>query len=212
MSRSIWILRLQFMVILLIYIGLMTLLLRSTSYFSLNNQSARSQQVANLTQTLTRQMAYSLVPLLENSDNTPQITAFLEQLTSESQVLDASVYQLNGVLVAHSGETTRVQDRLVLNDRRNTHNNGDTPDMDTLKMAQKLNLNYQRVEPIVGKEGPLGFLRLTLSTQLDNHDLQQDERIQQRIRLLILAALIIGIVIGVTAIQPFINRRASEPD
>ncbi|WP_410913220.1 AhpA/YtjB family protein, partial [Pseudomonas sp. SIMBA_068] len=48
-----------------------------------------------LAHTLTSQVAFSLKPLMDNSENNrTQIEAILNQMTANSRILDASVYSL----------------------------------------------------------------------------------------------------------------------
>ena len=108
-------------VIVLICLALLVILMQGASYFSLGHQLARSQQVEQLTQTLARQVAFSLAPLMDSQNDgadIAQITTILNQLTDHSRILDASVYQLDGSLIAHSGETVPVRDRLALDGKR----------------------------------------------------------------------------------------------
>ena len=73
---------------------------------------ARSEQVEDLARTLTRQVAFTLTPLMDNEDeNRAQIVAILKQITENSRILDASVYDSEGSLVARSGEGISVRDR-----------------------------------------------------------------------------------------------------
>lgn len=95
--------RLHRTAIILICLALLVLLMQGASYFSLSHQMARSEQVEELAQTLTKQVAYSLAPLLDDDGNNPRIDAILKQLTNHSRILDVSVYQLDGTLVSHAG-------------------------------------------------------------------------------------------------------------
>ena len=62
--------RLHRTAIILICLALLVLLMQGASYFSLSHQMARSEQVEELAQTLTKQVAYSLAPLLDDDGNT----------------------------------------------------------------------------------------------------------------------------------------------
>lgn len=110
--------RLHRTAIILICLALLVLLMQGASYFSLSHQMARSEQVEELAQTLTKQVAYSLAPLLDDDGNNPRIDAILKQLTDHSRILDVSVYQLDGTLVSHAGEQISIRDRLSLDGKR----------------------------------------------------------------------------------------------
>ncbi|STM19475.1 Smp protein precursor [Escherichia coli] len=47
-----------------------------------------------------------------------RIQAILDQLTDESRILDAGVYDEQGDLIARSGESVEVRDRLALDGKK----------------------------------------------------------------------------------------------
>ncbi|MFC0226612.1 YtjB family periplasmic protein [Serratia aquatilis] len=188
--------RLHRTAIILICLALLVLLMQGASYFSLNHQMARSEQVEDLAQTLTRQVAFSLVPLLGDSSNidNQQVGSIIEQLTSHSRILDASVYKLDGTLIAHSGEQISVRDRLALDGKR-----------------AGSYFNHQLVESIQGKEGPLGFIRVTLDTHVLATESKQVDNTTNLLRLMILMALAIGIILARTLLQGRRSRWQQSP-
>ncbi len=153
MARAKFTFRLHRTVIVLICLALLVGLMQGASYFSLSHQMARSEQTEELAQTLARQVAYSLAPLMDNdNDNvdSDKINALLTRLTDDnSRILDAAVYQLDGALVAHAGETVPVRDRLALDGKR-----------------AGSYFNHQIVEPVGDRADPSGFLRITLDTHV----------------------------------------------
>ena len=176
-------------VITLACLALLVLLMQGASWFSLNSQKVQSTQVRQLAGTLSRQVAFSLVPLLADSNNQQgKIEAILQQLTTNSRVLDASVYDTNGALVAHSGESIPVRDRLGLDGKR-----------------AGSYFNHQIVQPVQGKNGPLGFLRLTLDTHVLATESRQVDNTTNILRLMMLLALAIGLVLSRTLLK---NRRS----
>ncbi len=176
-------------VITLACLALLVLLMQGASWFSLNSQKVQSTQVRQLAETLSRQVAFSLVPLLNDSNNQqPKIEAILQQLTTDSRVLDASVYDTNGALVARSGENITVRDRLGLDGQR-----------------AGSYFNHQIVQPVQGKNGPLGFLRLTLDTHVLATESRQVDNTTNILRLMMLLALAIGLVLSRTLLR---NRRS----
>ena len=107
--------RLHRTAIVLICLALLVVLMQGASYFSLSHQMARSEQVEDLARTLSRQVAYSLSPLMGSADdNSQKINTILKQLTDHSRILDAGVYQQDGSLVAHIGEQVTLRDWLPL--------------------------------------------------------------------------------------------------
>lgn len=188
--------RLHRTAIILICLALLVLLMQGASYFSLSHQMARSEQVEELAQTLTRQVAFSLAPLMDNGSDmdNQRIERILKQLTAHSRILDASVYQLDGTLISHSGERISVRDRLSLDGQR-----------------AGSYFNHQLVEPIAGKEGPLGFIRVTLDTHFLATESRQVDNTTNLLRLMILLALAIGIILAHTLLQGRRSRWQQSP-
>jgi len=187
--------RLHRTVIVLICLTLLVVLMQGASWFSLGHQMARSEQVEELARTLTRQVAFSLNPLMDNSDNNrAQIEAILNQLTDQSRILDASVYADDGSLVAHSGETIRVRDRLALDGQR-----------------AGSYFNHQLVQPLENSDGPQGFLRVTLDTHVLVTEAKQVDNTTNILRLMMLLALAIGIILTRTLLRDRRTRWQQSP-
>ncbi|WP_276726578.1 YtjB family periplasmic protein [Pantoea septica] len=187
--------RLHRTVIVLISLALLVVLMQGASWFSLGHQMARSEQVEELAQTLTKQVAFSLSPLMDNSDdNRSQIEAILNQMTTNSRILDASVYADDGSLVAHSGENINVRDRLALDGKR-----------------AGSYFNHQLVEQLGNRDGPLGFLRVTLDTHVLVTESRQVDNTTNILRLMMLLALAIGIILSRTLLRDRRTRWQQSP-
>jgi len=189
MARARLSFRLHRTAIVLICVTLLVLLMQGASWFSLSHQMARSAQVDDLADTLIRQLSGQLAPLMAQSDdNTASIQAVLDRLTEGSRILDASVYGMDGNLIARSGENISVRDRLAIERQR----------------AGSF-FNHQLVRTIVDKDGPSGFVRLTLDTHVLETEAKQVDNTTNLLRLMILLALAIGIILARTLLQ---NRRS----
>ncbi len=189
MARARLSFRLHRTAIVLICVTLLVLLMQGASWFSLSHQMARSAQVDDLADTLIRQLSGQLAPLMAQSDdNTAPIQAVLDKLTEGSRILDASVYGMDGNLIARSGENISVRDRLAIERQR----------------AGSF-FNHQLVRTIVDKDGPSGFVRLTLDTHVLETEAKQVDNTTNLLRLMILLALAIGIILARTLLQ---NRRS----
>lgn len=187
--------RLHRTAIVLICLTLLVVLMQGASWFSLSHQMARSEQVDELARTLTRQVAFSLTPLMENSDdNHQQIVDILAQLTKESRILDASVYDDDGTLLAHSGENINVRDRLALDGQR-----------------AGSYFNHQLVQSLDSAEGPRGFLRVTLDTHVLVTESKQVDNTTNILRLMMLLALAIGIILSRTLLRDRRTRWQQSP-
>jgi len=187
--------RLHRTAIVLICLTLLVMLMQGASWFSLSHQMARSEQVDELARTLTRQVAFSLTPLMENSDDNHQkISDIITQLTRDSRILDASVYDDDGTLLAHSGETINVRDRLALDGQR-----------------AGSYFNHQLVQSLDSAEGPRGFLRVTLDTHVLVTESKQVDNTTNILRLMMLLALAIGIILSRTLLRDRRTRWQQSP-
>lgn len=188
--------RLHRTAIILICLALLVLLMQGASYFSLSHQLARSEQVEDLAQTLTKQVAFSLAPLLDDDSDidNQRIDAILKQMTDHSRILDASVYQLDGTLIAHAGETISVRDRLSLDGKRAGGY-----------------FNNQLVEAIQCKDGPCGFIRITLDTHVLATEAKQVDNTTNLLRLMMLLSLAIGIILARCLLQGRRSRWQQSP-
>ncbi|MDU4093203.1 MAG: YtjB family periplasmic protein [Pantoea sp.] len=187
--------RLHRTVIVLICLTLLVVLMQGASWFSLGHQMARSEQVEELARTLTRQVAFTLTPLMDSQDdNRTQITAVLQQMTANSRILDASVYDSEGSLVARSGEGISVRDRLALDGKR-----------------AGSYFNHQLVQPLENSDGPQGFLRVTLDTHVLVTEAKQVDNTTNILRLMMLLALAIGIILTRTLLRDRRTRWQQSP-
>ena len=132
--------RLHRAVIVLSCLALLVALMQGASWFSQNHQRQRNPQLEELAHTLARQVSLNIAPLMRTeTPDEKRISQVLHVLTEESRILDASVYDEEGGLIARSGEQVEVRDRLALDGKKAGGY-----------------FNQQLVEPIQGKNGPLG--------------------------------------------------------
>jgi len=195
MSRAKLKFRLHRAVIVLICLALLVALMQGASWFSQKHQRQRNPQFEELARTLARQVTINLTPLMrtENPDE-KRIAAILNPLTEESRILDAGVYDAQGDLVARAGESIEVRDRLALDGKK-----------------AGAYFNQQIVEPIQGKSGPLGYLRLTLDTHTLATEAKQVDNTTNILRLMLLLSLAIGVVLTRTLLQGKRTRWQQSP-
>lgn len=187
--------RLHRAVIVLICLALLVALMQGASWFSQNHQQQRNPQMEELARTLARQVTLSLVPLMRTeSPDTSRISTILGQLTDESRILDAGVYDEQGNRIASAGESVDVRDRLALDGKKAGGY-----------------FNQQLVEPINDKNGPLGYLRLTLDTHTLATEAKQVDNTTNILRLMILLSLAIGVVLTRTLLQGKRTRWQQSP-
>lgn len=187
--------RLHRAVIVLSCLALLVLLMQGASWFSQNHQRQRNPQFEELAHTLARQVALSLAPLMRSeTPDEKRIGNILKQLTDESRILDAGVYDEEGSLIARAGEHVNVRDRLALDGKKAGGY-----------------FNQQLVEPIAGKSGPLGYLRLTLDTHTLPTEARQVDNTTNILRLMLLLSLAIGVVLTRTLLQGKRTRWQQSP-
>ncbi|RKQ40000.1 YtjB family periplasmic protein [Enterobacter sp. R1(2018)] len=195
MARAKMKFRLHRAVIVLICLALLVALMQGASWFSQGRQQARNVQLEELARTLARQVSYSLIPLMksENPDE-KRINTMLSLLTRDSRILDAGVYNDEGDQVARAGEGIDVRDRLALDGKK-----------------AGSYFNQQIVEPIVEKDSPIGYLRITLDTHSLPTEAKQVDNTTNILRLMMLLALAIGIVLTRTLLQGKRTRWQQSP-
>lgn len=187
--------RLHRAVIVLICLALLVALMQGASWFSQNHQRQRNPQFEELARTLARQVTLNVAPSMRTeTPDDKRIAQVLRQLTENSRILDAGVYDEQGDLIARAGEHVDVRDRLALDGKKAGGY-----------------FNQQIVEPIQGKNGPLGYLRLTLDTHTLPTEAKQVDNTTNILRLMLLLALAIGVVLARTLLQGKRTRWQQSP-
>ncbi|ELH3239628.1 YtjB family periplasmic protein [Salmonella enterica] len=187
--------RLHRAVIVLFFLTLLVALMQGASWFSQNHQRQRNPQLEELARTLARQVTLNIAPLMHSeTPDEKRINAVLRQLTQASRILDAGVYDEQGDLITRAGESVNVRDRLALDGKK-----------------AGSYFNQQIVEPIQGKNGPLGYLRLTLDTHTLATEAKQVDNTTNILRLMLLLSLAIGVVLTRTLLQGKRTRWQQSP-
>ena len=187
--------RLHRAAIVLICLALLVALMQGASWFSQNSQRQRNPQMEELARSLAHQVTLNLAPLMRSeTPDEKKIRQLLQQLTDNSRLLDASVYDEQGDLIAHAGESVEVRDRLALDGKKAGGY-----------------FNQQLVEPIQGRNEPLGYLRLTLDTHTLPTEAKQVDNTTNILRLMLLLSLAIGVVLTRTILQGKRTRWQQSP-
>ena len=187
--------RLHRAVIVLICLALLVALMQGASWFSQNPQRQRNPQFEELARTLARQVTLNVAPSMRTeTPDEKRIGQVLRLLTENSRILDAGVYDEQGNLIARAGEHVDVRDRLALDGKKAGGY-----------------FNQQIVEPIQGKNGPLGYLRLTLDTHTLPTEAKQVDNTTNILRLMLLLSLAIGVVLARTLLRGKRTRWQQSP-
>lgn len=187
--------RLHRAVIVLFCLALLVVLMQGASWFSQNHQRQRNPQFEELARTLARQVTLNVAPAMRTeTPDDKRISQVLRQLTENSRILDAGIYDEKGDLIARAGEHVDVRDRLALDGKKAGGY-----------------FNQQIVEPIQGKNGPLGYLRLTLDTHTLPTEAKQVDNTTNILRLMLLLSLAIGVVLARTLLQGKRTRWQQSP-
>ncbi|UAN41530.1 MULTISPECIES: YtjB family periplasmic protein [unclassified Enterobacter] len=187
--------RLHRAVIVLFCLALLVVLMQGASWFSQNHQRQRNPQFEELARTLARQVTLNVAPSMRtDTPDDKRIGQVLRLLTENSRILDAGVYDEQGNLIARAGEHVDVRDRLALDGKKAGGY-----------------FNQQIVEPIQGKNGPLGYLRLTLDTHTLPTEAKQVDNTTNILRLMLLLSLAIGVVLARTLLRGKRSRWQQSP-
>ena len=187
--------RLHRAVIVLFCLALLVVLMQGASWFSQNHQRQRNPQFEELARTLARQVTLNVAPYMRTeTPDDKRIGQVLRQLTENSRILDAGVYDEQGDLIARAGEHVDVRDRLALDGKKAGGY-----------------FNQQIVEPVQGKNGPLGYLRMTLDTHTLPTEAKQVDNTTNILRLMLLLSLAIGVVLARTLLQGKRTRWQQSP-
>lgn len=187
--------RLHRAVIVLSCLALLVVLMQGALWFSQNHQRQRNPQFEELARTLARQVTLNVAPSMRNeTPDEKRIGQVLRLLTENSRILDAGVYDEQGNLIARAGEHVDVRDRLALDGKKAGGY-----------------FNQQLVEPIQGKNGPLGYLRLTLDTHTLPTEAKQVDNTTNILRLMLLLSLAIGVVLARTLLRGKRTRWQQSP-
>ena len=187
--------RLHRAVIVLSCLALLVALMQGASWFSQNHQRQRNPQFEELARTLARQVTLNVAPYMRTeTPDDKRIGQILRQLSENSRILDAGVYDEKGDLIARAGEHVDVRDRLALDGKKAGGY-----------------FNQQLVEPVQGKNGPLGYLRLTLDTHTLPTEAKQVDNTTNILRLMLLLSLAIGVVLARTLLQGKRTRWQQSP-
>ena len=187
--------RLHRTAIVLICLALLVALMQGASWFSQQSQKQRNPQLEELARTLAYQVSLNLAPMMKSeTPDEKKISNLLKQLTVKSRILDAGVYDEQGDLIARAGEQVDLRDRLALDGKK-----------------AGSYFNQQIVEPIQGKNGPLGYLRLTLDTHTIATESGQVDNTTNILRLMLLLSLAIGVVLARTLLRGKRTRWPQSP-
>ncbi|WP_297474756.1 AhpA/YtjB family protein [uncultured Photobacterium sp.] len=164
-------------VCLLISIGI----LQYGAILSQQNYQMLSEQTQTLSQVIVRQAAKNAATDIKNKDQR-QLQLLVNNLAAEPLILDATIYNLEGVALAKTKTALPLEQLTGLS----------TP----LAIAS---IGRQQIaEPVLMNNHIIGFIRITLERdKLLTHAIDQMSTMTAIIRGLIIAALIIGILLTV---------------
>ena len=170
------------MLVLVICFGGLIAMLEYGSDLNIRNYRTLSEQTQSLSRMVVRQAAETAAKhVIENNQDTLQ--TLVQQLSTEPLILDASIYNLEGITIAKTEDAMPLEQVTGLS----------TP----LSVASFGRL--QMIEPIYTEGQVIGFMRITLEQgKLLEHAASQIEYMTNVTRGLILAALFIGFLLAYT--------------
>lgn len=178
--------------ILVFSLGGLAIILFGVQQFKIGSQLASVNQVSNLSHILVRQQANLFSVLLMNNAQSEKLTENLDNLVQEHFVLDASIYNAEGKLLAQSTDSENLRKRLGLENQEDEKN-----------MAQQI------VEPIYSNSGIQGFLRVTFDGQYAQSSQSKINQIFRQLYGELIVVFLLGVVLA-SSIHYFVShyRRA----
>ena len=173
--------RLQKAMILFVCLVISIGILQYGAILSQQNYQMLSEQTQTLSQVIVRQAAKNAAADIKNKDQR-QLQLLVNNLAAEPLILDATIYNLEGVALAKTKTALPLEQLTGLS----------TP----LAMAS---IGRQQIaEPVLMNNHIIGFMRITLERdKLLTHAIDQMSTMTAIIRGLIIAALLIGILLTV---------------
>ncbi|WP_044470402.1 YtjB family periplasmic protein [Mannheimia massilioguelmaensis] len=138
------------LLIIALCVLIMAVILFGVNQFKIGSQLASVNQVSNLSHLLVRQQANLFSMLLVNNASTERLTDNLEQLKKNQFVLDASIYNNTGELLAQTRNAFALRNQLGLDHEQRHIESND---------------GQQIVEPVYSSNGVEGFLRVTFDNK-----------------------------------------------
>lgn len=178
--------------IILLSLGALAVILFGVQQFKIGSQLASVNQVSNLSHILVRQQANLFSVLLVNNAPTEKLTENLDNLVQEHFVLDASIYNAEGKLLAQSANSENLRKRLGLEAQDNEQNSV-----------------QQIVEPIYANPGVQGFLRVTFDGQYAQSSQTKINQIFRQLYGELIVVFLLGVVLA-SSVHYFLShyRRA----
>ncbi|OOF40344.1 hemolysin regulation protein AhpA [Rodentibacter rarus] len=177
--------------IVLFCLGALAVILFGVQQFKIGSQLASVNQVSNLSHILVRQQTNLFSVLLMNNAKIETLTENLDNLVQEHFVLDASIYNSQGKLLAQSTDSESLRQRLGLEKWEEAQN------------------TQQVVEPVYSNLGIQGFLRVTFDGQYAQSSQNKINQIFLRLYGELIIVFLLGVVLA-SSIHYFLShyRRA----
>ncbi|KDM91850.1 YtjB family periplasmic protein [Photobacterium galatheae] len=172
----------QFLVLAFSFVGLI-LMLEYGARLNQNNFDMLSEQTHALSRMIARQAASTASEDILDKDQ-DRLQALVNRISDEPLILDASIYDLEGLPLAQTEDAMPLEQI-----------SGLTTPLSTASIGRQ-----QLVQPVLTDDGQIvGYLRLTLEHgKLVQHAADQIESMTNIVRGLVIAALFIGFVLAYT--------------
>ncbi|USD64749.1 YtjB family periplasmic protein [Vibrio sp. SCSIO 43136] len=179
---------------MLAVLALFSFMIQNSFIISKGNERIQARQLETLTNMLATQAALSASYMLVN-DEQERLLKLTNQLAKDRLVLDATIYDAEGVKLAASENATPVREVLGL----------DTP-LSTASIGRQ-----QLVEPIYHQENLIGFVRITFEkgmvTAISDHHYRNSDRTMY---LMLIMSFISGLLISFLLRRHVKRNRAKQ--
>lgn len=179
------------LITLILFISAITLtfVFKSLKQFQLGSQLANSNHIAYLSHQLIKQHTQIFSVLIEKNSDINEVNTILENLTSQDFIDSATLYQVNGEILAKSGT---IVDK-ISPEESDESNNTDIQNI---------------VEPIYSSQKtPIGFLRVAFKNKHQQQTEQILSTLFHRLYAQIIITLLCGLILGIVFFILFSKKK-----
>ena len=173
---------------------MLAMTIKNSVLISQGNEKIQAEQLKTLTNVLISQASLSASGMILHKDQ-EALLALANQLAHDRLVLDASIYDAQGVRLASSQHALSVRERLGL----------DTP-LSTASIGRQ-----QLVEPVLNDGEVIGFVRITFEagkvTAISNHHYRKSDRYMY---MMVLMSFFCGVLFTLIWRKQPIRRKKSQ--
>lgn len=162
----------------------LTFIFNGLKNFQIASQIANSNHITYLSNQLIKQQAQIFATPIENNSDTNEINTMMENLINQDFINNATLYKINGEILAKSEEKEGIAD--------NAH-------------TQNI------IVPIYSKQhNPVGFLKVTFQNKYKQKTEQVLSKLLHRLYAQMMITLLCGITLGIMIVILFYKKKSTK--